>query len=187
MIGVVNPIDYPEQWDFITIQGMNTPGVCEVGEFKRSVEWDVKAGKGSAGATETVKGLPPAKGSIKFLAWESGHFATWDLLLPKLLYDPTKKTKQANAIYYPSLADIGVDSVNIESISSWVHTGGGLYERVIEFLEFAPPAAASAVATPTSADSADATTPGRQPDPAIVALQREAAAHTAEAQRVYTL
>lgn len=187
MIGVVNPIDHPEQWEFMTLQGVNTPGTVEVTGFKRSVEWDVKGGKGTAGATETVKGLPPAKGSAKFFAWRSSDFAAWDVLLPKLLYDPTKKTKQANAVYYPSLADIGVNSVNIEDIGAWEHEGGGMYTRTLELLEFAPAAQASAVATPTGANSASATTPGAPQDPAIVALQKEAAAYTKDAQRAYTL
>lgn len=184
-IGALDPITNPDAWNTVTLQGMNTPGKCEVGEFKRSVEWDIKSGKGTAGATETVKGLPPAKGSIDFYAWETAHFGVWDELLPKLLYDPTKQTKQANTIYYPSLADINVTSVNIEDIGSWVHQGGSMYKRTIAFLEFAPPPAANAAQTPTGADSSQASTPGTQPDPATVALQKQAAALTKKAQEAY--
>lgn len=190
MIGAANPIDAPEAYDFVTIQGVNTPGRCKVGEFKRVVDWDVKTGKGTAGATETVKGLPPAKGSIQFFVWESAHFAAWDALLPMLKYDPTKKTKQANSIYHPFLADIDVDSVNIEAIGSWVEVSAGEYARTIEFLEFAPPVNKSVSATPTGASeyaSKDPKNgpPGAQPDPAITAMQKEAAALAKEAQKAY--
>lgn len=185
MIGAANPIDAPEASDVCTIQGVDTPGRCEVGEWKRVVEWDVKTGKGTAGATETVKALPPSKGSVKFWAWTSAHFAAWDSLLPLLVYDPTKKTKNANSIYHPMLADIGVDSVNIESIGSWVHEGGGLYARTIEMLEFAPAATKSATSTPKGADVNDPSSPGAKPDPAVTALQQELAKVSAEAQKAF--
>jgi hypothetical protein len=184
-IGALDPISHPDAWDTVRIQGQDTPGKCDVKGFKRKVDWDTKIGKGTAGATETVKGLPPAEGTITFTAWTIEHFRAWDLLLPKLKYDPTKKTKQANSIYHPALADIDVSSVNIESIGQWEHEGGGMYTRALELLEFAPPPTASAVATPTGADSGSAATPGSQPDPATVALQKQAAALTAQAQAAY--
>ena len=187
MIGAFNPIDNAEDWSKFVIVGRETPGKAEVGEFKRVVEWDVKTGKGTAGATETVKGLPPAKGSVKFFAWTSAHFAAWDDLLPLLKYDPTKKTKQANAIYHPALDDIDVSSVNIESIGSWVHEGGQMYARTIEMLEFAPPPAKSATATPsgTAGGSPDAKK-GSSADPAIVAMQKQAADLAGQAQKAYS-
>jgi hypothetical protein len=184
MIGAFNPIDNAEDCDHFVIAGIVTPGRCEVGEFKRVVEWDTKTGKGTAGATETVKGLPPAKGSVKFSAWTSAHFAAWDELLPLLKYDPTKKTKQANIVYHPFLDDIDVSSVNIESIGSWVHEGGQLYTRTIDMLEFAPAVVASAVATPTGASPGNGYK-STGPDPAIVAMQKEAADLAGQAQKAY--
>ncbi len=183
-IGALNPIANPNAWDVFTIQGQDTPGYCEVTGFKRAVEWDVKSGKGTAGATETVNGLPPAKGTVKFYAWRVSDFTRWDIILPLLKYDPTKKTKQANEVFYPSLADINVSSVNIESIGAWEHQGGGMYTREIEMLEFAPAPNASAVATPTSADGGASTT-GTSPDPATVALQKQVADLTGAAAKAY--
>lgn len=184
-VGALNPIEHPDAWNTVRIQGMDTPGKCEVKGFKRATDWDVKVGKGTSGATETVKGLPPAKGTIDFWAWEIAHFATWDTLITKLNYDPTKQTKQANSIYHPALADINVSSVNVEAIGQWEHEGGNLWRRTLEFLEFAPPPTASAVATPTGADSGSASVPGSPQDPATVALQKEAAALTKQAQGAY--
>jgi hypothetical protein len=184
-VGALNPIEHPDAWNTFRIQGTDTPGKCEVKGFKRQVEWDIKIGKGTAGATETVKGLPPAKGAVSFWAWVPAHFAAWDALLPKLKFDPTKQTKQANEVYHPALADIDVSSVNIESIGQWEHEGGSLWRRDIEMLEFAPPPTASAVATPTGADAGSASVPGAPQDPATVALQKEAAALAKQAQQAY--
>jgi hypothetical protein len=186
MIGAFNPIDFAQNWDGFVIQGVVTPGRCEVTGFKRAVDWDVKVGKGTAGGTETVKGLPPAKGSVKFYAWEAAHFDAWNELLPQLKYDPTKNTKQANEVYYPSLADIDVNSVNIESISIWEHAGGQLYVRTIEMLEFYPPPAKTVTATPSGSKGGtpDAKT-GTAPDPAVVAMQKQVADLAGQAQKAY--
>jgi hypothetical protein len=184
-VGALNPIEQPDAWNTVRIQGMDTPGKCEVKGFSRKVDWDTKVGKGTAGATETVKGLPPAEGTIDFWAWEIAHFAVWDALLTEILFDPTKQTKQANSIFHPALADIGVSSVNVEEIGQWEHEGGTLFRRTLKLLEFAPPPAASATQTPTGADSGSASVPGAPQDPATVALQKEAAELTKQAQGAY--
>jgi hypothetical protein len=77
-----------------------------------------------------------------------------------------------------------VSSVNIESIGSWVHEGGQLYTRTIDMLEFAPAVVASAVATPTGASPGNGYK-STGPDPAIVAMQKEAADLAGQAQKAY--
>jgi len=143
--GAVNPLDHAQEWDVIRIGQAVSPGVCEVGEFKRAAEWDVKKGKGSLGATITFVGRPPAKGSIKFLLWDPQHFDDWDRFRPLLKYDPTKKAVQAVDIYHPSLADLNLNSVVTESIGGIVHEGKQLYSITVEFLEYFPPPKASAL------------------------------------------
>ncbi len=67
-----------------------TPGVCKVTGFSRDNEYDVKTGKGTAGATETLKGQPPAKGSIEFTVWTVEQMAAWNPILAVLKFDPAK-------------------------------------------------------------------------------------------------
>ncbi|HTQ44188.1 MAG TPA: hypothetical protein VMI75_15620, partial [Polyangiaceae bacterium] len=64
-----NPIRQPEAWYTIVLAGVKSPGVCEVKEWKRHHEWDVKKGKGAFGATLTYVQRPPAKGNIEFKLW----------------------------------------------------------------------------------------------------------------------
>lgn len=92
MAAILDPITHPDAWNRLafTAAGLITPGKCVVGKWSRNVEYDKKAGKGTKGATETLKGLPPAEGTVKFWAWTPGHFAAWALLLPLLAFDPTK-------------------------------------------------------------------------------------------------
>ncbi len=91
----LDPIDHPDAWNVLKFPKaqLETPGKCVVGKFTRDNEYDVKAGKGTQGATETLKQQPPAKGTITFWAWTrgpTGHFAQWNPILDLLKFDPTK-------------------------------------------------------------------------------------------------
>ncbi len=186
--GQVNPIDNPQVWDVVIVGGYYSPGRCEVSEFKRAHEFDVKKGKGTLGATVTFVGRPPAKGSIKFFLWTPGHFFQWDIFRQILKYDPTKKKVTAIDIYHPSLADIELNSVVVESIGNIVPEGGvgsGLFSITVELLEYFPPPKASAVSTPNGSASTSSGTgaaPGKTAPAAVDAQQQQIAALLAQAQ-----
>lgn len=188
MSAQVDPIANPQIWDTVTIGGFAWPpfypGYCEVGEFKRAHEWDVKKGKGTIGGTVTFVGRPPAKGKITFWMWLPSHFVAWDTLRPLLKYDPTKASVQAVDIYHPSLADVDINSVVTESIGNVVHQGKQMYSVEVEFLEYFPPPKVSAVSTPTHA-AANISRPvqGALPDAADVALQNQITSLLNQAQQ----
>lgn len=184
-LAALDPLANPGAWDYVTIGDKASPGLCEVGEFKRSHEWDIKKGKGTVGGDITFVGRPPAKGSIKFFLWDNGtlgsghnHFAEWDAFFPLLKYDPTKKSVQAVAIWHPSLDAIDVGQVVTETVGNPVNEGGlgmGLYSITVEFLEWFPPPPVSAVSTPTRADTSGPDAPGDPPDPVADQQQQEIA------------
>lgn len=177
MSGEVNPLENPQSWDEFIVGQAIGPGRCEVKGFKRSNEWDLKKGKGTVGATATYVGKPPAKGTVTFYLWTKEHFTAWDIFRKLLKYDPTKKSVQAIDIYYPSLADIDVNSVIVEDIGAIEHEGKQLYSIVLSLIEYFPSPKKSAVGTPSGSTSTQAgTTPGTPPDPVADAQQREIAA-----------
>ncbi len=165
MSGNLDPITNPQAWDVIIIAGQTSPGFCEVGEFKRAHEWDVKKGKGVFGATTTFVGRPPAKGTIKFYLWRPSDFVAWDTFRKLLKYDPTKTTVSAVDIFHPSLADIDVKSVVTESIGNIVHEGQQMYSISVELLEYFPPPKISAVATPSTSKTGSGSSAGKNADP----------------------
>ena len=75
-------------------------------------------------------------------------------------------------------------------IGKWVKASEddhGLYSRTVDFLEYAPAPKVAAVSTPagskyTTGRGDPNAAPGTQPDPAIVALQKQAAALAKQAQ-----
>ncbi len=176
--GALNPIDNPQAWDIVSIGDVTSPGLCEVSEAKRKHDYDVKKGKGTAGATTTFTGKSPATFAIKFKLWQPAHFTAWDTFRPLLKYDPAKKTAQAFDIYHPALADIDIKSVVTESIGSIVHEGGQLYSITVEFLEYFPASKTSSVSTPSGSKSTApqyvaGSPPGTGTDPAIAALEKQ--------------
>jgi hypothetical protein len=172
--GGLDPLNNPQAWDVVVCGQVTSPGICMVGEFRRANEWDVKKGKGSFGATTTYVGHPPCTGKVEFLLWRPIHFVQWDTFRPFLKYDPTKKSIQAVDIYHPSLADVDVTSVVTEKIGNIVHKGKQLYSITVDFLEYCPAPARSAVSTPTlSQRTQPGTTPGLPPDPVGDAQQKE--------------
>lgn len=158
---VTNPIDNPELYHSVRIGGQLSPGYCKVSGFKRAHEWDVKKGKGAKGANITFVQRPPAKGSITFyLGWFDAngigggdHFAEWDLFLPLLKYDPTKKAPQAVDIFHPALARVDITSVVTENVGVEEDVGDGLYAIQVDFLEYFPPPAKNATGSPTGSDA----------------------------------
>jgi hypothetical protein len=156
-LGIMNPIDNPETWDSVQIGGTTSPGVCHVGEWKRHHDFDIKKGKGAQGATITFVQKPPAEGSIEFELWTADHFNAWDLFLPLLKYDPTKKDIQAIDLYHPSLDAIDVHSVVCTKIGNVVHKGEQLYSITVDFLEYFPVAPKNASSTPNTSSTGNGT------------------------------
>jgi hypothetical protein len=171
----VDPITDPSAWSAIEIAGVEYPYVDVTG-FAREIDWDKKRGKGAKGATTTYTGENVSSGKVIFYAWEVQHFKWFSTILVLLKYDPTKKTTQAAQIWHPALVENDINTVVAEKIGIWEHQGNGMYQRVVDFVEYRPPPPTSAVATPAGAATGDGTpgaTPGTQPDPAIVAAQSE--------------
>ena len=189
--GALNRIEHHQAWNVVTIAGVDSPGWALVPKAPRKYKYDVKEGKGTKGASVTFTNQPPAEFSITFYLWLPTHWVQWDLFRPLLKYDPTKKNMQAYDIYYPSLADVDITSVVTTDIGSVTPVGDpkdGYDSIEVSYLEYLPASKTSAVSSPSGSKAAPpgwteaGKTPGNQPDPAIEAAQKEAAALAKQAQ-----
>jgi len=183
----LNPIQHSSDWHYLTVSGVKSPGAISSGGvrgFERSTEWDKKKGKGTQGATLSLVQYPPAEGSFEFQLWLPEHFTQWAQFRPLLKYNAKKKSGDAFEIYYPSLADLDINSVVTTKISPTIHKGNGLYTVTVDLIEYFKPPPVSIVVTPSRANSnSKDNTPGAPPDPiadaqqALIAqLMKEAAA-----------
>ena len=180
-------------WLYFKLLGTNSPGTIPRGGvrgFKRETGWDIKAGKGTKGATLTLKSQPPCKGSFilqligpgGFYAWggPSTDFAQWDAFAANVLsINPTIQQGLGGlAIYYPGFASIGLTAVVVAHYTGPEHIGRGMYHATIDLIEYCPPPPVSIVATPTSLKPDNPEAPGGPTpvDPRIAALQAAIAA-----------
>lgn len=185
--GALNPIQNPNEWQNFKLGGVFSPGSIPangVRGFKRSTGWDKKKGKGRKSATLTLTDEPPAEGTFTLQLHTAQDFADWEAFLPIITAKPDKKATQGIDIWYPSLADVDINAVVIQSIDPPKHVGKGLYIVEIEMIEWSPPPTTSIVQTPSSAvANGDASGPGDPTDPIEDQQQKEIAALLAEAQK----
>ena len=190
------------EWLYFRLLGTTSPGTIPRGGvrgFKRETGWDIKKGKGTKGATLTLKDQPPCHGSITLQLIGPGGFTSysgqnqsttasrdfldWDFFVENVLsINPAIQQGLGGlAIYYPGFASIGLTAVVVAHYTGPEHVGRGLYHCVIDLIEYAPPPAVSIVQTPTSLKpDTNGPTPAPKPqDPRIVALQQAIAAAAA--------
>lgn len=142
----------PNRWDYIFLNGQQSPGYCKISGFKRGNKWDIKRGKGAQGQNPTYTNKPECAGEITFYLWTETHFVQWETFRPLFLYDPTKtKTLQAVQIDHPSLADLDIKRVVTQDLSPIYDDGAGLYHCTANLMEFTPPPKDSAVSSPSAA------------------------------------
>ena len=184
----------PNEWLYAVIKGTPTPGTIPRGGvrgFTRPTGWDIKRGKGSKGATLTLKDQPPAQGSITMQLIGPGgfyadgtpsrDFAAWDnFVVGVLSISTTQQQAEGLAIYYPQFASIDLTAIVVEDYTGPEYVGKGLYHAVIKLIEWSPPPPVSIVQTP-SGTSPDNPAPDTVPvqDPRIAALQAQIAAAAA--------
>ena len=179
MFSLLNPFENPQDYNTVTIKGVDVPGKCTIQNAKRSYNWDIKVGKGLWGTTTTFAGRKPSEFSIAIELWTRKHFQDWESLCNKLQYDPTKirfnpetlftSGVDAVDIFHPILIQANIKSVVITDIVFPTHKGKGLWACSIDCLEWFPPPKLSVVATPAAATDV----PGVQPSQAVSNLEGE--------------
>lgn len=184
----------PNEWIYFVLNGMVSPGTIPRGGVKgfgRATGWDIKRGKGTRGATLTLKDQPPCEGSITlqligpgglyFDGSPSHDFADWDAFVAGVLSTPvTQQAAQGLGIYYPGFSAIDLSAVVIKHYSTLDHVGRGLYHVTIQMIEWSPPLPKSIVSTVAStkpdAGGGGKPAPPHPEDPRISALKAQIAA-----------
>ena len=174
-------------WLKAQLGGVKTPGTIPVGGlrgFKRETGWDVKKGKGTKGATLTLKDQPPVEGTVICQLTTAQDFADWDDFVANVL-DTDPETQQAEGLswYYPGHVSISLSVVVIKHYTGIEYQGRGMYHGTFEIIEWGPPPAKSIVQTPAQEkpDANDPDTPPAPEDPRLVALQAQLKAAEAAA------
>jgi hypothetical protein len=174
---------------YFLLGGIVSPGTIAPGGihgFKRETGWDIKKGKGTQGATLTLKDIPPIEGKITLNLITDADFAAYDAFVANVLsISPKEQQAQGLPIYYPAFSSIGLRTVVVKHYTPPIEVGGKRkYQVEIELLEWQPPPAASVVSTVTTTASGAASPggPPRPPNPLQAQLDAAKAAFLAASQ-----
>lgn len=177
-----NPALSYNAWITWQLSGVQCPGTLVrpggLRGFKRETGWDIKKGKGTQGATLTLKDMPPVEGTFTNQLVTQQDFADWDNFVSAVL-STSAKDQQADglSLYYPGLSSIGLNTVVVKNYSGPTYMGGGKFHVEVEVIEWQPPPNMSIVKT-VAATAPDNPAPDTPPveDPRITALEAQIAA-----------
>lgn len=165
-----NPIDNEELYNSLVLGGVSSPGKVTLSGHDRDVKWDVKDGPGIAGATTTLKNIPPKEFTatfylVKDVAQGIDDFADWPAFQAAIESTVDGTKPKALDIYHPDLASQKPPIVSVvkASVGGVVHDGKGGQTIVVKFQEYRPPKPAGG--TPSGAK----TKPQDDPDAAAKA------------------
>jgi hypothetical protein len=152
-------------WLYPQIGGQFCPGTLLPGEqglkgFERKTGWDIKAGKGTKGATLTLKDLPPVKGTITMRLLTANDLADYDSFVANVLStDNEDQQAEGLSYFYPGHMGIGLTTIVIEGWKLQPMRGGVLH-LVIDVIEWSQPPATSIVSTVVSTGRENSTVLG---------------------------
>jgi len=140
----LNPIDFEDLYNKIILGTTRSPGRVTLSGHDRELDWDVKVGPGTSGATTTLKSEKPTEFKATFQLIKDptlgiDDFEDWPAFHGLINSTVTGKTPKALDIYHPDLAANYITSVVKKSVGGMVHDGKGGATVVVTFLEYKPP------------------------------------------------
>lgn len=134
-----SPIEFDEVYDRIVLGGIRSPGFVTITGHQRKINWDVKAAKGLAGASTTLKDIPPIEFTCEFYLADAEDYEQWPEFLELINSTVAGPTPKALDIYHPDLVEQGIKSVVKASTEGTKHDGKGGAIKVVKFQEYFPP------------------------------------------------
>ncbi len=146
-----DPFNDEDLFDSVELGGIRSPGqVVSISGHDRELDWDIKVGAGTSGATTTLKAEKPAEITVTFFLADDADRSAWPafrgLLFSTVVSKPavTVAGRPATAaraldIYHPDLAANGIQSVVLKSFGGVVHDGKGGQTIAVKLLEYKPP------------------------------------------------
>jgi hypothetical protein len=134
-----NPLDDPDLYDYFTLAGERSPGLCDVSGANAPREWDIRKGYGLSGASVVYTGDGLAKFTIRLFFSETEHFNAWESFRRLIAKPPRGTRPKAQDIGYPFLAELGITSAVVEDELQWTQPEPGLFAKDIKFIQFRAP------------------------------------------------
>lgn len=124
--------------DYCTINGFQSPGICDVKGGAEEFDWERTKGNATTGATAKLKGRNEAKASLDFTL-KTDELDDWLLFILNIRYD-LKKPPKAYYVSHPQLQVIpDLIGWSIDKIQHPEPLSPGLWKASIELVEYKEP------------------------------------------------
>jgi hypothetical protein len=109
-----SPLQSPEQYDYITLDGVKSPGLCiRSSGGERKQKWENQQAPGFAGAFTVFRGEEISTIEYQFQLWEPEHFIAWDSFVATLRAGQKKRPPR---VY--DLVDLTIDHNEIKQVAA---------------------------------------------------------------------
>jgi len=140
----VRPYENAESLSVLIVGSSVSPGVVTIQGIEDAENWNIKAAKGSTGASTTLEGKPPKEFTTEiYLADDSPEgeeFDRWETFRA-IVEATTAGAKPAPVpVYHYDLAAAGITEAAKKSIKGPVYDGRGGATYTIDWIEYKPPA-----------------------------------------------
>lgn len=129
-----NPLDEPR--DIAFVEGVPTPGYCEVTGASSPRKWDEADGYGFSGGLLIFHGLPLCKFSLKLTLYDTDDWNDWHAFRPLVMRPPKLVRPRALAIDHPQLAELGVASMVVADVAQATQIDHGVWLIEIPCIEW---------------------------------------------------
>lgn len=135
-----NPIQEPTLYDYITLSGTRSPGLCVLeGGGDRSQKWDSQQAPGFAGAITIFKGEEIGEVSYQFILWKVEHFKAWDDFAAMLRAGTKKRPPRVYDLSDPAVSHNEIKAVAVASVGAMKKIGPSKWGPVVKFTEYRKP------------------------------------------------
>jgi hypothetical protein len=133
-----SPLSKPT--DKAEVNGVATPGYCEVLGANSPRKWDEQQGYGYSGAWLIYHGNALCHFSLSLRLFDDQDWIDWDKFRPLVTRTPPLRGRpKAMSIVHPVLDQVGVLSMVVEDVLAPVHTGAGEWTIDIRCIEWRAP------------------------------------------------
>lgn len=134
---MMNPLTHPV--DKARINGVETPGLCEIVGADSPRKWDERDGYGLSGAIVIFHGVGLSHFSIKLRLLTSEDWNAWAKFRPMVERPPLGKRARAMDVSHPQLEDLGIRAAVVENVIGAIQTDDSEWTVEIKMIEFRRP------------------------------------------------
>lgn len=137
---MTTPLDSPEMFDLIFLDGTRSPGLCiRTGGGERKQKWEAQQAPMFAGAYVIFRGEEISTLEVRFELWLPEHFTAWKAFAAMLRAGAKKRPPRVYALTDLTVEDSEIKQVALASIGRQEKLAPGKWGYTVTFTEYRKP------------------------------------------------